>query len=121
MGGYKKHNPSVYVVRWPDGVLKVGYTEKQRWRKFALLGAELLAVYEFASHVPAFGLESVGLSFLARFGEPAFETIDDSYEHVGPDGGGYRECYRLTSVYVGANELLEHMLEHELSNARIRA
>lgn len=120
MGGYKKHNPTTYVVQWPDGVVKVGYTEKQRWRKFVILGATVLATYEFDSHVPAFAAEQMGLDWLAQHGAQAFGALADSRMHVGPDGGGYKECYRI-GPGTDAQALLAHMLGEIPSIARIHA
>lgn len=117
MGGYKKHNPTTYVVQWPDGVVKVGYSEKQRWRKFVLLGATVVALYEFDSHVPAFAAETWGQDWLRAHGELAFPTIGDSRLHVGPDGGGYCECFVIHPGNDVAG-LIEHMLGFEVSNAQ---
>lgn len=109
MGGYKRHNATVYIVEWPDGVVKAGWTERQRWRKFVLLGATVLELYEFPSFTEAFAFESAAHQWLRANGELAFSTLEESREYVGPDGGGYAECFRIAPG-TDAQALLRHML-----------
>lgn len=110
MGGYKKHAPTIYVV-FKDDVVKVGFTEKQRWRKFVLLGCELLATYEFETAREAFDFETFGHAWLRSIGAAlAFSSIEASAGFVGPDGGGYAECYSLDRSMLGP--MLEHLAEH---------
>lgn len=97
MGGYKTTVPMVYVVGWREaGVIKNGFSERQRWRPFVLRGAELIALYAF----PHSGVEAVRFeTFLeekaAMLYRPAFlDKTDEARELLGGAGGGYLECYR---------------------------
>ncbi len=113
MGGYKRHDPTVYVVIWDNiHVVKVGFTTKQRWRKFVLRGARLIALYTFEKSHDAFQLEEVGDAWLRANGSGyAFDSTADAAPYLGPDGGGYLECFRLEP------ELLESLLKHMLKHA----
>jgi hypothetical protein len=94
MGGYKKHAPTVYVVTWEHGtIVKVGYSTKQRWRAFALLGGDVRALH---TPVDAFAMESAALDWLRDRAPYAFGSSEESAPYLGPDGGGYAECFRAT-------------------------
>lgn len=110
MGGYKKHDPTCYVVMWPnDSLVKVGFTAKQRWRKFELRGAEVLALFEFEKSHDAFECESVGHHWLRDRFPYAFGLKDESVQFLGADGGGWAECFRASEA--DAQALLKHMLK----------
>lgn len=84
---------SVYLVRWPDGVTKVGYTSFRRWRTFEIRGAAVLAVWAFDDCTEGLRCETAMQAAL-RF-PAAFPTSDSATEHLGHSGGGYMECYRI--------------------------
>ena len=94
--GYAQTLPMVYVVGWRDaGVIKNGFSMRQRWRKFLLNGAELLALYEFSDSTGrAIQFESY-LEQRAAFLYPsAFKVKSvDAAALLGPDCGGYLECF----------------------------
>lgn len=93
MGGWKRTLPLVYVVSWDDaGIVKIGYSTRQRWRRFTLRGARLLALFpddegrgmgESAFHAAAL-----------QVAPPAFRLGPEATPYLG-DPGGYLECYRL--------------------------
>ena len=87
--------PRVYVVAWAsEGVFKIGYTERTRWRKFLATGAEMVALYTFDSHSDAFHVESWLQSAADELGPRAFPAVNDLARNLLRDkGGGYRECY----------------------------
>lgn len=114
MGGYKTHGPMLYLVRWPDGVTKLGFTTKQRWRHFVINGASVLALYEFETSGGAFAAESAGQTWMAERFPYSFDSIEVSFNQMGPDGGGYAECFTIPAEMmpaVGAT-VLEHVLAH---------
>lgn len=117
MGGYKKTAPMVYVVSWPQSkVVKVGFTAKQRYRHFVINGAELNVRYEFEDAHSAFEFETFGHDWLrVNSAGYAFETLDSSKPFMGPDGGGYAECFSADMATI--DSLLEHMLEHAAEHA----
>jgi hypothetical protein len=82
---------SVYLVRWPDGVTKVGYTSFKRWRTFELRGAEVLAVWAFDDCTDGLACEEdmqQALPFPLRF-----RSAREAIPYLGSGGGGYLECY----------------------------
>jgi hypothetical protein len=97
MGGYGITHPMVYVVGWRDaGVIKNGFSTRQRWRKFLLNGAELIALYEFPGKSGSAGMFESYLEQRAGFLYPrAFRTkTEDAAKLLGPDCSGYLECFR---------------------------
>lgn len=97
MGGYATTEPTVYVVAWPEaGVIKNGYSERQRWRKFVLRGAEVVALYRFPSDFSAaFQFEAYLEGKASMLYPRAFpEKCDEAARLLGPDCGGYAECFR---------------------------
>ena len=92
---YKKHPPLVYIVRWPDSVTKIGFTEHRRWRSFEIRGAAVLARFEFPTTTAAFLVEGLGHEWMRLNGTYAFDALGDSLAHMGSGGGGYAECFHL--------------------------
>lgn len=91
---WARHPLCLYVVAWPDGVFKVGITERRRWRGFELRGAELL----YLKATPdACEIETAIHEHLRLAADPAFQTSAEAVSHLGVGGGGYLECYRPCS------------------------
>lgn len=95
MGGYKKTDPTVYVVSWPDGVIKVGESGKQRWRGFVIRGAtvQYLATCSDLNHVLA--SERAGHDWLRSRYSGAFTSSQSADDYLGRNGGGWLECFRV--------------------------
>lgn len=88
----------IYVVTWPDGVTKAGWTwYESRWRAFIGRGARLVALMS-SEHYDISTLESRVLGLLADLGAPAFEFKADAADYLGTGGAGYLECYRLSTA-----------------------
>jgi hypothetical protein len=78
-----------YVVAWPDGIVKAGYSQNpSRWRGFIARGANLLALSEIKT-------ESEYRGIIEEFGELAFDHATEAVEHLGSGSGGWTECYRI--------------------------
>jgi hypothetical protein len=86
------HRDYVYVVYWHEsGIVKAGCaSNRPRWRRFCVRGAELLALFP-GSNVY---LESEIAKRFAELGRPAFGSKAEGFEHVG-NAGGHFECYVL--------------------------
>lgn len=85
----------VYVVRWPDGVVKVGWSwYESRWSGFVNRGAKLIALFS-SKHYEIAGLEPRLDRLLAECGRPAFASKNEAIDHLGSTGAGYLECYRV--------------------------
>jgi hypothetical protein len=94
--GYRTTVPTVYVVGWRDlGIIKNGYSQQQRWRKFMLRGAQLVRLFEFENALDALDFEwTLDCAAAERF-PAAFNHISETARTIlGHDGGGYRECYQ---------------------------
>lgn len=109
MGGYKRHDPTVYIMRWPDQVLKVGYSANQRWRKHIFNGGEVLALFVYPTSTEAFAFETAGHEFLRASAGNAFAGRGDAIDHLGPDCDGWAECFRGSEAC--AQALLAYMHE----------
>ena len=96
MGGYKQTDPTCYIVDWPEaGVFKIGYTAKQRYRKFVLRGANVVALHAVPGSTAAFSLECYFENYALMLCRRAFhEKTDEARALLGPDAGGYLECHR---------------------------
>ena len=117
--GYGLTYPTVYVVGWRDaGVIKNGFSTRQRWRKFLLRGADLLALYEFPTGSGSALMFESYLENRASFLYPsAFPTrTAEAAALLGPDCAGYVECFRA-DVDDWARLLPEHC---RFSNAQAR-
>jgi predicted GIY-YIG superfamily endonuclease len=90
--GYRRHNPSVYLVRWPDGIVKVGYTDCKRWRKFELRGATLVNVWYFSTSSDAINAETQMKKHLPY--HRAFTSKTEAIDHLGYSGDGWTECLK---------------------------
>ena len=87
---YIVHDPSVYVVRWPDGIMKIGFTEHKRWRVFTNRKARLLDVFYFEKVDQALEIEDL-LRKLFKYPRP-FDEKNAAKLHLGTSGAGYLEC-----------------------------
>jgi hypothetical protein len=96
MGGYKQTDPTCYIVDWPDaGVFKVGFSCNQRWRKFVLRGANVVALHSVPGATAAFALECYFENYALMLCRRAFdEKTDEARALLGSDAGGYLECHR---------------------------
>lgn len=98
MGGWKVTPPCVYLVHWPSaGVTKAGYSYRQRWRRFALREAEVLAVVEFTNSSDAFAFETQMHDGMDKLGPLAFTVAHQAIPYLG-DSGGYKECYLISKT-----------------------
>lgn len=95
--GYKRTEPTVYIVHWPEiGVVKAGYSCNQRWRAFALRGATVVDLVPCEDSTDAFALEHVVEEALRReCRKRAFTSADDAAPYLGNRGGGWLECWKL--------------------------
>jgi len=86
-------DPQRYVVGWPDGVVKVGCTDRgrARWGSFLNRGGVLLDISYFA--IPAYA-EVWLQEQLAKKYPLAFDSKEESRPYLGGKGG-YSECYRI--------------------------
>jgi hypothetical protein len=101
--GYKRVDPTVYVVVWDaDSIVKVGYSERQRWRKFALRGARVAELVPFRHFSVAMSAELEAHEFLWPKVPLAFDSASEAVDHLGPDGGGWCETYRLRPEHASA-------------------
>ncbi|AVP67335.1 hypothetical protein [Prescottella equi] len=117
--GYKKTAPTIYVVAWAaDRIVKVGYSDRQRWRPFVLRGAEVVDLIEFESVTDAFDFESWAHGALLRLCERAFSSAADAAKYLGNAGGGWKECYVIPAGMEVADLLAAAASGEEASNAR---
>lgn len=87
-----------YVVKWSDGLLKVGFTSGSRYRRFVNRGADLVSLREFDTPVEALAEEQrLDLEFRDLGYTPAFTCREESFSYLGPSGCGWREVLRLAS------------------------
>lgn len=98
--GYALKGNFVYVVQWPDGVLKVGYASaRYRWRTFVCRGAELVQLISFNSYADASSAESSAHEWMRERYNRAFESREEAKVHLG--GGGYLDCYYIPECHRG--------------------
>jgi hypothetical protein len=94
---------SVYVVHWPEkGIVKIGYSAVQRWRRFVFSGADVIKVYEFDSGSDALHIEDWLHQSARALLVPAFSAAtDEARILLGGNGAGYCECWMasLDDVY----------------------
>jgi hypothetical protein len=86
----------MYVVGWPDGIVKVGYTSqgRERWGKFLARGGVMLDISYFAG-IDAVHAEVWLQEHLAARYPLAFDSKEESKPYLGSNGCGYLECYRI--------------------------
>lgn len=100
---------TVYLVRWPDGVAKVGFTTGRRWTRFRGRGARVLNLWVFDDCLTALSCEA---ALYSGFGfAPAFETNAQSHPYVGSQGGGYKECF-IVPQHISDDDLVAMMRNH---------
>lgn len=90
----RRHEPGVYLVAWPDGVVKVGTTERSRYRAFLSRGGHLIAWWPTDD---PYTLESATHSVLQTTYPGAFQSAAEAEPHLGGRGGGWAETYRVPS------------------------
>jgi len=91
--------PSVYGVAWDaDRIVKIGFSEYQRWRHFIGRGGRVIFVRQFAEFHSAITAEGVCHDLLRSlsFACP-FRSAIDAEPYMGRGGGGWRECYAMTA------------------------
>lgn len=92
---YKKGDPEVYLVTWPDHlIIKAGVTDCARWRNFVARGALLL---DARLDLRPWRLETDLERCLSDRLPRAFRVREDAAPWLGNRGGGYLECYRAPS------------------------
>lgn len=92
----------VYVVRWPDGVIKAGYaSNRSRWRHFVNRGATLDALISFASYSEASAAEDIVHTLMQQSYPLAFNSKQEFVSHTGSSGAGWTECYATSEVLHG--------------------
>ena len=107
-----RHNPTVYLVHWPSiDVIKAGFTEVKRWRKFVQHGANLLGTFQYANAHAAFEAETAIEQFLAhqtQYQKP-FDNKESAEPYLGHSGAGYMECWQfLTPTTPDQISMLKH-------------
>ena len=84
----------VYLVEWPDGVIKAGYaSHRRRWRSHVCRGGELTLLLKFESQDEAFDAEDALHDQLSQRFPRAFHSRDEALSHLS-GGSGYLECYQ---------------------------
>lgn len=90
----KRVRPQMYVVGWPDGIIKVGCTShgRQRWGGFLTRGGIMLDIgyYPGADSVYA---EVWLQEQLEKTYQPAFRSKEEAKPYLGNSGAGYLECF----------------------------
>lgn len=84
--------PMVYVVRWPDGVVKVGHSVHAASRVKTLMryGAALVTAAPGPKEKERAAIEVLGIR-----GTRAFRSRVDAFAYLGGGSSGFTECYRL--------------------------
>lgn len=87
---------SVYVLAWPDGIWKVGYSANVRERMHSIrLRPTLVDRHDFTSRDEAL-LQEKALQFAFRkIGDRAFWSIEEARHLFGQWAIGYTECVRI--------------------------
>lgn len=85
--------PCVYVVEWPDGVMKIGYTSAGRYRDFIRRGGRLVGLAEYPDGSDALDHEDVAHAVAASIWPRAFTNRKQAIPYLGGTGGGWVECY----------------------------
>lgn len=95
----KRVAPSVYAVAWDaEQVVKIGFSEYQRWRHFIGRGGRVIAVKTFADVISALVAEETCHDLLRSLSYPCpFRSAVESVPYMGSGGGGWRECYRMSA------------------------
>jgi hypothetical protein len=84
-------DPTVYVVAWPDGVVKIGWTMyDRRWKNFVARGARLVRLYRDGD----IHLEEVIQRWVAERYPAAFSSKAESLKYLG-GYGGWTECFKV--------------------------
>lgn len=89
----RPETPTVYLVRWPDGVSKFGYSAHGRWRAFVLRGARVVKTWQFEREADALAFEQVAH---AHGHSKAFVSRVEARQYLGGSGGGWAECFRCS-------------------------
>jgi hypothetical protein len=91
----KWYSSQMYVIGWPDGIVKVGSTGngRERWGKFLSRGGVMLDLAYFKDcgdlHAETWLQEQLDGLY-----PRAFNAKHESLPYLG-DGCGYMECYRI--------------------------
>lgn len=86
----------VYLVRWPDGITKAGFTSRRRWRTFEIRGASVLGIWAFPDWNDALRCEVKMDTRMAEW-PLAWSSKAEVDGRLGRSRGGYRECHRVPS------------------------
>ena len=91
----------VYLIEWPDGVIKAGYaSHRRRWRSHVCRGGQLTLLLSFESHKEALDAEDALHAQLDQRLPRAFHSRDQALNHLS-GGSGYLECYRAEGAIHG--------------------
>ena len=113
--GYRKTKHTIYTVFWPKRrIIKVGYSEKQRWRSFEIRGANTIGLMEFDDISDALAFERACHYGLSRVCRPAFPSSSTASKYLGHGGGGYSECYVLPADLM-ESEMLD-FIDYQLAD-----
>ena len=90
----KRGDTVLYLVSWDDdGIVKVGISNRRRWRSFP--NARLVLALPFAGAIACYDLEA---AFHHQRPWPrAFASGAAAMPYLGGRGHGYLECYRTTA------------------------
>ena len=104
----------VYVVMWPSGIAKIGYTAHGRHHEFLNRGARLVALAQASNYKDALNIEEIAHTEMSRHHKQAFTTREEARQYLGGRGAGYKECYRVSSLsdLKDITDLLASMLAH---------
>lgn len=92
----KWHRPQMYVVGWPDGIVKVGYTSagRKRWGGFLNRGGAMLDIGYYAGvdavYAEAWLQEQLDAKYVR-----AFDSKEEAKPYLGSNGCGYLECFLI--------------------------
>jgi hypothetical protein len=113
----REHVDTVYVMRWDDGLVKVGYSSHKRWRHWERLGGRVLATYQFLHYSNAFDAEEQAQSIAYPY---AFDTQAEARERFGASyAGGFTE-FRRVPVDVSDDDLIveiEALMQQPVTHA----
>lgn len=90
----RSDRPCVYIVEWPDGLMKIGYTAKGRYRDFMRRGGRLVGLTEYPDGVTALEHEDYAHAVAKSIWPQAFTDRTQAVPYLGGTGSGWVECYR---------------------------
>lgn len=95
-----------YIVYWPTvNVVKVGVSQRRRWRGFIQRGAVVVDLIEHEYQADAWVWEALVQEAFRRVAPLAFSSAAEAAPYLGRGGAGYLECFRLAAGNTPSNVL----------------